>query len=125
MKAHIYPSKWRTTLVSAIFKNKGLHKLAENYRGVSIVYLMTKIFDVILLSRFKKWFIPSDLQTAYQKGKGCADNVFLLRSLIAFARKTKTNFFIIGIDFDGAFDRVSRSVLIRKLSHFGAGTIFC
>ena len=32
--------------------------------------------------------------------------------------------FIISIDFDGAFDRVSRSVLIRKLCRFGAGTVF-
>ena len=36
----------------------------------------------------------------------------------------KEKLFIISIDFDGAFDRVSRSVLIRKLSLFGAGTTF-
>ena len=38
--------------------------------------------------------------------------------------KVKEKLFLISIDFDGAFDRVSRSVLIRKLSLFGAGTIF-
>ena len=32
--------------------------------------------------------------------------------------------FIIAIDFDGDSDRISRSILIRKLSLFGAGTIF-
>jgi hypothetical protein len=36
----------------------------------------------------------------------------------------KEKLFIISIDFDGAFDRVSRSVLIRKLCRFGAGTVF-
>ena len=31
---------------------------------------------------------------------------------------------MIAIDFDGAFDRISRSILIRKLVLFGAGSLF-
>ena len=124
LKTALYPTKWRTTIVNAIFKNKGTRKLAQYFRGISIVYLMAKIFDFILLDRFISWFTPSDQQTAYQEKKGCPDNVFLFRCLIAYARKAKQKIFLISIDFDGAFDRVSRSVLIRKLSKFGAGSIF-
>ena len=124
LKFHVYPSTWRTTIVNAIFKNKGMRKLAKYYRGISIVYLMSKIFDIIMLNRFNAWFKPSDRQTAYQEKIGCPDNLFLLRCLIAHAMKVKEKLFLISIDFDGAFDRVSRSVLIRKLSLFGAGTIF-
>ena len=119
---HIYPNTWRTTIVNAIFKNKGSRGSAKYYRGISIVYLMAKIFDIILLKRFKSRFTP-DQQTAYQEKKGCVDNVFLLRCLIAHARRAKDKLFIPSIDF-GAFDRVSRSTLIRKLSLFGAGTTF-
>ena len=121
---HLYPGVWRSTIVNAIFKNKGTRRLAEYYRGISIVYLMAKIFDIILLNRFKKWFIPSDLNTAYQSEMSTADHVFLQRCLISYARKVKEKLFIISIDFDGAFDRVSRSVLIKKLCRFGAGAIF-
>ena len=124
LKFHVYPTTWRTTFVNAIFKNKGVRKLAKYYRGISIVYLMSKIFDIIMLNRFVAWFKPSDRQTAYQEKIGCPDNLFLLRCLIAYAVKFKEKLFLISIDFDGAFDRVSRSVLIRKLSLFGAGTIF-
>jgi hypothetical protein len=113
LKNHIYPTKWRTTIVNAVFKNKGTRKLAQYFRGISIVYLMAKIFDFILLDRFTSWFTPSDQQTAYQEKKGCPDNVFLFRCLISYARKAKQKLFLISIDFDGAFDRVSRSVLIR------------
>ena len=77
-----------------------------------------------MLNRFVAWFIPSDQQTAYQEKIGCPDNLFLLRCLISHAVKFKQKLFLISIDFDGAFDRVSRSVLIRKLSLFGAGTLF-
>ena len=100
------------------------YTLAQYFRGISIVYLTAKIFDFILFNRFTSWFTPSDQQTAYQEKKGCPDNVFLFRCLIAHARKAKEKLFLISIDFDGAFDRVSRSVLIRKLSRFGAGSIF-
>ena len=124
LKFHVYPTTWRTTIVNAIFKNKGVRTLAKYYRGISIVYLMSKIFDIIMLNRFVAWFKPSDRQTAYQEKIGCPDNLFLVRCLIAHAMKVKEKLFLISIDFDGAFDRVSRSVLIRKLSLFGAGTIF-
>ena len=48
---HIYPSTWRTTIVNAIFKNKGSRGSAKYYRGISIVYLMAKIFDIIPLKK--------------------------------------------------------------------------
>ena len=124
LQRHVYPTDWRTTIVNAIFKNKGSRKLAEFFRGISIVYMMSKIFDIVLLNRFKLWFIPSDQQTAYQSEMSTADHIFLQRCLIAYARKVKKKLFIISIDFDGAFDRVSRSVLIRKLCRFGAGALF-
>ena len=39
-------------------------------------------------------------------------------------KKSEKKLFLIAIDFDGAFDRVSRSMLIKKLVRFGAGTVF-
>ena len=78
----IYPSLWRITIVCAIFKNKGSSLLAKFYRPISLVQLLSKFFDFVLLDRFMKWFKPHDCQTAYQDEKTSADHVFLLRSLI-------------------------------------------
>ena len=124
LSSHFFPTKWRMTTVSELFKNKGLPNDATKYRPISLVQLLAKLFDSILLERFKKWFIPGDQQTAYQKNRSSADHVFLLRCLIQHAKLHKEKLFIIAIDFDGAFDRISRSVLIRKLVLFGAGTLF-
>ena len=77
-----------------------------------------------MCTRFTKWFKPDDGQTAYQNGKSGCDHVFLLRCIIQQAKRVKQKLFIIAFDFDGAFDRVSRSVLIRKLIRFGAGIVF-
>ena len=124
LQCHIFPTAWRTTVVNEVFKNKGSPESSKNYRGISLVQLMAKLFDFLLLDRFKRWFVPSDEQSAYQTGKGCADHVFLLRCMAQHAKRFKMKLFLIAIDFDGAFDRVSRAVLIRKLCLFGAGTIF-
>ena len=124
LNCHMFPTAWRTTIVTEIFKNKGATKYAPNYRPVSLVQLMAKIFDFILVGRFQRWFKSADEQTAYQAKKGSADHVFLLRCLIQHAKRFKDKMYIIAIDFDGAFDRISRSLLIRKLILFGAGTVF-
>ena len=47
---------------------------------------------------------------------------FLLGCLIQHAKR-KDKLYIIAIDFGGAFDRISRSHLIRKLILFDAGII--
>ena len=67
LKFHVFPTAWRTTVISEIFKNKGVMSAAKNYRGISLVQLLAKLFDFILLERFKKWFTPDDEQTAYQE----------------------------------------------------------
>ena len=112
------------TTVSELFKNKGSPNDATKYRPISLVQLLAKLFDSILLERFKRWFVPADQQTAYQKNKSSADHVFLLRCMIQRAKMYKEKLFVIAVDFDGAFDRISRSILIRKLVLFGAGSIF-
>ena len=119
-----FPTKWCKTVVSAIFKNKGSSEFSKFYRPITLVHMLYKWFDFILLKRFKAWFVPADEQTAYQQGKSCADHIFLLRCLISFAKFKRKKFYICTIDFDGAFDRVSRNILLKKLALHGAGSIF-
>ena len=107
-----------------MFKNKGSRLLPKNYRGISLVQLLAKLFDIIMLRRFKRWFIPADEQTAYCPKRGSADHVFFLRCMLQYAKRTKQKLFLIAIDFDGAFDRVCRSTMIKKLCLFGAGSVF-
>ena len=120
----IYPSKWRMTTVAAIFKNKGSSLLAKFYRPISLVQLLSKFFDFIMQNRFVKWFVPHDCQSAYQENETSADHVFLIRSLIRYCKIHKKKLFVIAIDFEGAFDKVSRHRLFSKLQLFGVGKVF-
>ena len=44
--------------------------------------------------------------------------------LIQTIKTNKEKLFVICIDFEGAFDKISRQTLFRKLHIFGAGTVF-
>ena len=120
----IFPTNWCRTIVTALFKNKGIPSVSKFYRPVTLVQMLYKWFDFVLLERFKAWFIPADEQTAYRLLRSCADHIFLIRALISYAKKTGKKLFICAIDFDGAFDRVSRNILLKKLALFGAGSTF-
>ena len=89
----IFPVELVLTLIKSLFKNKGSREEAKFYRPVSLVYMLSKLLDFILLRRFKEWFRPADEQSAYQAGRSCADNIFLLRCLINFAKKSKQKLF--------------------------------
>ena len=124
LQCRLFPSQWRSTDISAIFKNKGSVFSPNNYRPVSLVQILAKLFEYILLERFTKWFTPHDSQSAYQQKRNCSDHVFLLRSLISKCKSTKRKLFIICVDFEGAFDKISRNLLLKKLQLFGAGSVF-
>ena len=110
-----YPSTWRTSVVAAIFKNKGSSWIPKFYRPISLVVLLSKLFDFILLERFKNWFVPNNCQSAYQTGRNCAEHVFLIRAMISHCLEKKSKLFVICVDFEGAFDKVSRHKLFRKM----------
>ena len=76
--------------------------------------MLAKLLDFVLLHRFKNWFTPSDEQSAYQTKRSCSGNVFLTRCLINLANRSKQKLYLITVDFDGAFDRISRSQLFKR-----------
>ena len=78
--------------------------MATFYRPVSLIKMLSKLLDFVLLNRFKMWLISSDEQSAYQSARSCADNVFLGRCLIDLEKRSKRKLYLITVDFHGAFD---------------------
>ena len=115
-----YPEQWSYAKMFTIFK-KGNAGDANNYRGISIQGALAKIYESVLNNRFTSWFRPDDEQAGGCAGKGCAEQLFTLRLLIDYARKTKQTLYIAYIDYVKAYDKVNRNVLLRKLADHGCG----
>ncbi len=119
----VYPKEWSRAKLCTIFK-KGNKNDVRNYRGISIINSMAKLYDMVLCSRLKLWFKPFREQAGAQEKRGCLEHIVSLRLLCDMARRNrKLKLFVTFIDFSQAYDRVPRDILFRVLQRLGCGSI--
>ena len=116
----IYPQSWAIAKLFTIFK-KGDKNLPSNYRGITIINCLAKLFDMILCKRLQLWFQPYREQAGSQRGRGCLEHITTLRLITDFAAKIKIKLYIVFVDFAQAYDKVSRVVLFSILKRLGCG----
>ncbi len=93
-----YPGLWSMAKMFTIYK-KGEKLSTDNYRGISILVALAKVYDAILNRRFVLWYKPDQEQAGGQEGRrGCAEQLLTLCLLIDIARKTKQTLYITFID---------------------------
>ena len=118
-----YPLQWAVAKVFNIFK-KGFRLDPGNYRGISIMNALAKLYDMVLCRRLQIWYKCCFQQAGSQKGRGCEEQIFVIRLLIDIARKCGFTLFIGVIDYQKAYDKVKRFALLDRLHKKGCGTIF-
>ena len=126
MMAEAIPETWAEVMVVMLFK-KGNLMNPENYRPISLVNSITKIFTGILNNRIVLWCEKNNLLPEFQSGfrssRGCIDNIFVLNSIIQMRlQKPKEKLFAIFIDFKQAFTSVNHAILWNKLRVMGLST---
>ena len=116
----VYPVQWSYAKLFMIFK-RGNRNDPNNYRGISVISSIAKIFDMILCSRLEQWFKPYREQAGAQKGRGCIEQIVTLRILCDYAKKKKSKLFITFVDFSKAYDVVPRHMMFELLRKLGCG----
>ena len=115
-----YPTEWSIAKLFTVYK-KGPRSDPRNYRGISVISFLAKLYDPILNSRLSRWFKPDVEQAGAQKHRGCCEQLLTLRLLVDFARHSKQTLFVTFVDFRQAYDRVPRRRLIEILQQQGCG----
>ena len=103
---------------------KGPREDPSNYRGISIISAIPKLYDMILSSRFSMWYTLRPEQAGAQPGWGCEEQILAVRLLIDIARKTRNTLYVTFIDYQKVYDRVNRLKLIQYIDSRGCGSIF-
>jgi hypothetical protein len=117
-----YPDRWSLTKLIILFK-KGSPSVCDNYRGISLMDSLAKVYDIILNRRLSLWFKPDPEQAGAQKGRSCTEHLMTLRLLIDFAQHKRKKLYIVFVDFSKAYDRVPRDLLIKKMQELGCGYV--
>ena len=121
-EAGVYPESWSKGAIIPIYK-KGDPSSPSNYRGITIVNTLSKIFSLLLRNRLNNWVeneaCLNDVQFGFRDGRSTADAIFNLHSLIQKVLHKKHKLWCVFIDFERAFDTVSRNALWYKLFECG------
>ena len=117
------PETWTTGIIVPIFKKKGDPRDPSNYRGVTLVSVLGKIFTKMLNDRLEKFSNLNEIllpnQAGFRKGHSTVDQVYVLQTLIELCIKQKRRLFIAWVDYAKAFDTVWRQALWFKLLKSG------
>jgi len=122
-----FPASWAQGLITPIHKG-GDPDCVNNYRGITFLPVVAKIFFAVMENRIKTWanaegIIPNH-QFGFRKGHRTSDAIFVLNSLLE-KMKWKRKRFCCFIDFQKAFDSVSHGLLWKKLSNLGVSSQMC
>ena len=114
---------WLIFLITTIHK-KGEKDDPNNYRGISVMSCIGKLFLSILnnrLARFaKEKNLLSESQLGFVQGNRTSDPHIILHNLIQkYCHKKKGKIYGCFVDFSKAFDNVSRDILLNKLQKNG------
>ena len=115
-----YPVSWTRAKLFMLFK-RGDRKDPNNYRGISVISSIAKLYDMVLCNRLELWFKPYREQAGAQKGRGCLEHIVSLRLLTDYSRRKKKKLFITFVDFSKAYDLVPRQMLFSVLKNLGCG----
>ena len=88
-EAETHPTSWRQGRVSCIYKNKGLQQDWNNYRYIVVTSALAKVYEKLVDRRIRSildsggahtW---AETQGGFRHKRGCPEQVWLLRQLIA------------------------------------------
>ena len=98
---------------------KGNLKNCKNWRGITLLTVVSKVLGRILIDRMKSG-VDNRLrkeQAGYRPGRGTTDQVFILRNIIEQSHEWQSSLYLNFIDFEKAFDSVHRDSLWIIMRH--------
>ena len=118
----IFPESWVLGNIIPIYKNKGKAQNPENYRPITLLSCVGKLFTRIISNRLTKYAeeynLLNDCQAGFRKGYSTTDNLFIINSLIDIMKMKRQKLYCAFIDFKQAFDTVWRNGLWHKLETY-------
>ena len=105
-----FPDCWKVSLVVPVFKNVGERSTAKNYRPVSLLSVVSKVFEKLVNNRIvdhlEKCGLFPDFQYGFRSSRSTANLLTVVSDRIARAFNRFGTTRAVALDISKAFDRV-------------------
>ena len=122
IKEGTLPKQWKEGTVRALHK-KGKKSVCSNYRPVSLTSVVCKLLEYLLRDVLLKYLESNNKivsnQYGFRPGYSCCSQLLNVMEDFSDFMDSSLDFDCIYLDFAKAFDRVSHTKLIFKLSQIG------
>ena len=128
MRQESIPDSWSEIITKMLYK-KGDILNPENYRPISLVNVVLKLFTLVLLNRLTQWCEANNTlpewQAGFRENRSTIDNIFTLNSIINTSIRKKDGklkggkLYALAVDLKNAFPSVPHNLLWNKLSKLG------
>lgn len=123
LKNGTIPTDWCIGLIMPLYKNKGSPNDPDNYRGITLLSCIGKLFTAAIHFRLTNYLEQTgsigDEQAGFRAGFSTADHIFTLHAILDIYLQKKEKVYCAFIDYKKAFDLVDRSRLWMKLISAG------
>ena len=114
------PSSFKTAFLVPIFKGGDKNRFdPSNYRGISLLSSLQKLFELCISQRLQPWLekkqIPHPLQAGYQPGQSNITTAFCILETIFHHVERRSKIFLCSLDVHKAFDSIWWNGLFHKL----------
>ena len=129
LKKSCFPDYWKVSSVILVFKNLGERSTAKNYHPVSLLSVVSKVFQKLVTNRIDDHLencgLFSDFQYGFRSYRSTADILTVVSDRIARAFNRSEATRAVALDISKAFNRVWHAGLLHKLKSYGiSGQIF-
>jgi len=125
----IIPSDWKIGVIIPIYKKKGSIDDPDNYRGITLLSCIGKLFTALINQRLSVFLEANNLlgeeQAGFREGYSTLDHIFILNGVIEMYLGKKMRIYAAFVDYKKAFDSIDRTSLWSKLLLYGIeGKVF-
>ena len=87
----------------------------DDFRGISISPVISKVFEHCIIDRFGDYFLTSDNQFGFKKKLSCSHAIYTLRCVVDAYVNSGSTVNICALDLSKAFDKMNHCGLFIKL----------
>ena len=102
-------------IIPLIKNNEGNKTSSDNYRGITLSPVLSKLFEMILLKDLQNYLKSDSLQFGFKKKSSCSHAIFALRTVIEHYCKTGSTVTMCALDISKAYDRVDQYALLSLM----------